>query len=205
MDATSIWSKLGEFANSLPCGIEKWNKVWGAPIFTGTVFMLCYGLAGLLMLGVGKRVLGRERILWRIGAFLCFFQTINTHLDLHAFVVTYGRCLAHAQGWYAARHSVQYGLLVTAIVVMVSLILIAMIYFRRNLAQNFLLIIGVSIFLGLTVAKGINYHDLEAYYAGNYGPFRGADLIELSGIFIAAAAAWLRRRRLMRAESGQAT
>lgn len=183
-----------EIFRSIPCGVEGWQEIWGDPIFTGTVFMLGYGLTGWLMLRAGRTTSGREAWLWRFCAFLFFFQVANTHLDLHAFVLTYGRCLSRAQGWYQDRHGVQQFVLIGAFVVAALLILLALIVFRRGILRNPLLVAGTTVALGTTVLKGINHSKLEPYFAVRFGPFRGADMLELSGIFMALAAVLIRLR-----------
>jgi hypothetical protein len=54
------------------------------------------------------------------------------------------------------------------------------------------LISGATIALAITIIKGINYHGAEQIYGKDFGQFRGADLIEFSGILIALAAALMR-------------
>lgn len=186
-----------EIFRSIPCGYEDWKTVWGDPWFSGSVFMLAYGVAGWLMLKVSRLAGKRESWLWRMCAFLFFFQVFNTHLDLHAFVVSYGRCLSRAQGWYDTRNDVQQLVLIVVFVTAACLILLTVLIFRRSLVENPLLVLGTTIALGMTVVKGINYHHFEKYYGQYFGPFRGADLVELSGILIALAAAmfWLRKLR----------
>ena len=187
--------EISTIAGAVACGIHDWTKFWGDPFVSGTVFMAAYLTAALMILSSAGWLDGRERTLWRICGTLFLFQVANTHLDLHALIFTIGRCLAHAQGWYEDRRQVQV-IAVASLAVLLALILIVTAwYFWRSILGNLLLVLGVSIALGFTVLKGINLHGIEAYYAGQYGPFRGADLIELSGIALAALAALIRRRR----------
>ncbi|WP_135502500.1 hypothetical protein [Roseovarius aestuariivivens] len=195
MNTDKIKAVASEILGALPCGFENWSKIWGDPLISGTVFMLFYGIAGLKAIAVAKQLHGRERTLWRVSALILFFQLINTHLDLHAFVVSYGRCLSKAQEWYEIRRQVQYTILVAAVAVMATLLVMALVYFRRSLASNLLLIAGLAICIGITVLKGINYHDLETIYAGKYGPFRGADMIELTGLAVILGAVFFKQRR----------
>ncbi|MEL6479741.1 MAG: hypothetical protein AAFR17_20630 [Pseudomonadota bacterium] len=184
---------LGTIAEAAACGIRDWMDLWGDPPISGTVFMASYLTAALLILSGARRAAGRERRLWRICGFLFLFQVANTHLDAHALIFTTGRCLAHAQGWYQDRHAVQ-TLVAIGLAAVVGLILLAVaIRFFRSILRSFVLVLGVSIALGFTVLKGISLQGIEAYYAGQYGPFRGADLIELSGIALALFAALIRR------------
>ncbi|MCV2882362.1 hypothetical protein [Actibacterium sp. XHP0104] len=181
---------------SIPCGIADWTQIWGDPLLSGTVFMIGYGLAGVLMLRIAARTVGRERWLWRICGWLFVFQVANTHLDMHALVVSYGRCLARAQGWYQGRHDIQLVVLIGALALAAAIILGGLVVFYRNILGNALLVLGVTVALGLTVVKAINYHHIEHFYVGVFGQFRGADLIELSGVALALIAALLKWRGL---------
>lgn len=113
-------------------------------------------------------------------------------------IFTVGRCLAHAQGWYESRRLVQVVFVVILFTVAATLVLASVVHFRRIMIGNILLVIGLTVALGFTALKGTSFHGLEHYYAGTYGPFRGADLIELSGIAIATLAALLRLNRQSR-------
>ncbi len=160
--------------------------------------MVFYAVTAALILRVALRMKGRERRLWQLCGVLFAFQMINVHLDLHAFPGTFGRCLAHAQGWYENRHEVQLAFLITVGIAALLILLLAIAVFHRNIAGNFLLISGVGIALGITAVKGINYHGAEQLYGGTFGAFRGADLIEVSGIILALTAAILRLSRSAR-------
>lgn len=185
--------ELDKIAGAVACGVRDWMGLWGDPLISGTVFMAAYLLGALLILSGARRTQGRERTLWRICGILFLFQVVNTHLDSHALIFTVGRCLAHAQGWYEDRRTVQAIAAITLALLLGLLLIFTAIYFFRSILGNLALVFGVSIALGFTVLKGINLHGLEAYYAGQYGPFRGADLIELSGVAIATLAALIRR------------
>ena len=188
-------NKFGEIVEGVACGIEDWWAFAGDPLISGTVFMVSYGLVAWLILRNAARMLGRERQYWRLCGWLFVFQVANTHLDLHGLIYTTGRCLAHLQGWYDNRRDVQLLALIGLALVAVLAVLIVLDLFSRNIIGNVLLTAGIVIALGFTVMKGINFHGLEQYYGGAYGPFRGADLVELSGVAIAFVAAVFRALR----------
>lgn len=195
MNQYSTGTFAQDVLQSLACGFEDWKTVFGDPWVSGTVFMLGYGVAAILMLRVARRETGREALFWRLSAWLFLFQVVNTHLDLHAFVVSYGRCLSRAQGWYGIRHDVLYLVLVWSLVALCLVLLVLLAVFFRSILRNLLLILGLVLALGTTFVKAVNYHDLEHLYAGTFGPFRAVDLIELSGVAIALLAGLLRLRR----------
>ena len=181
----------------LACAVGRWTRIWGDSMVTGTVSMLLYGGAGLLLLGVSRRTGRTDRWLWRACAFLFFLQVLNTHLDLHAFPAAFGNCLARAQGWYQDRGPVKLlgALLIGAAIAVV--LIGATVAWWRSVRANALLVAGVAIALGFTLIKGTGLNFAEAVYNNRVGPFRWADLIEYSGILLAAIAGW-RRLRLVR-------
>ena len=183
----------------LGCAVDRWTKVWGDPLLTGSVSMLLYGLAGLLLLRVARRTGARDRRLWFVCAILFFLQVINTHLDLHAFPPAIGHCLARAQGWYGNRGPVKLlaALLIGATVALV--LIVAVVAWWRSIRANALLVAGVAIALGFTLVKGTGVNVAEELYNRQVGPFQWADLLEYGGIALAALAAMRRLRRLRRA------
>ncbi len=189
MDETALFRDVSS------CAIERWTGIWGDPLLTGSVSMLLYGLAGLLLLRIAVRTGAGDGRLWSVCAVLFFFQVVNTHLDLHALPGAFGHCLARAQGWYENRGSVKLlGVVLIGSAIAIALI-VATVAWWRSIRTNALLVAGVAIALGFTVIKGAGLNSAEQVYNDMAGPFRLADLIEYSGIVLAALAGWLRLRR----------
>lgn len=188
-------SQAQTIVDSIACGVAHWWEFAGDPLISGSVFMVAYGLTALLILRAAAREDGCERGYWRLCGWLFVFQVANTHLDLHGMIYTIGRCLSRAQGWYENRHEIQFYVLISMAVLAGLIMLVLMVNFFRNIFGNVLLTLGVLVALGLTLMKGVNYHHIEHYYAGQYGSFRGADLIELSGIALAFLAALVKLRQ----------
>lgn len=176
------------YIDALKCGAAGWWAIWGDPLLSGTIFVASYVGTAALILTVASPVSGRERWLWRLCGLFFLFQALNTPLDLHAFPGTFGRCLAHAQGWYENRARVQVTFLLALAIFASLLLFLTLTVFYRNMLNNLLLVAGVAITLGITLIKGINYHGTEEILGGGYGPFRWADIIEYSGIVIALLA-----------------
>lgn len=185
---------MSEVWGAAQCGFEGWQSIWGDPWFSGTVLVLSYAITGVLLLRAARGLHGRERLLWTLCGAAFVFQAANTPLDLHAFIWTFGKCLAHAQGWYKMRRQVQFGAAIAVVIVVLALLIIAAIAFRRNIGRNLHLLTGVGIALAFTVIKGISHHDLAAIYGRTLGPFHIADWIELFGISLALTAGLLRLR-----------
>lgn len=177
------------YIDALECGVAGWRQIWGDPLLSGTIFVASYVVAAAFIFRVAPQATGRERWLWRLCGFFFLFQALNTPLDLHAFPGAFGRCLAHAQGWYDNRQQIQVAFLIGLAIGAALLFLLTLAVFYRNMLNNLLLVSGVVITLGITLIKGINYHGTEVILGGGSGPFRWADLIEYSGIAIALLAA----------------
>lgn len=178
------------------CAIRRWTIVWGDPWLAGSVSMLLYGVVGLLLWRVARRTGPGDRRLWQLCAILFFFQVINTHLDLHALPAAIGHCVSRAQGWYETRGQVKLLGLVLIATISLLVLIVAVIAWWRSIRANALLVLGVAIALGLTLIKGTAVAEAERVYHLELGPFRWVDLLEYSGIAIAALAAVLRLRRL---------
>ena len=184
--------KLSDYAQAFDCGVEAWSGFWGDPLFSGGLMMVTYGIAAFATFRASRRLSGIERAAWLVAALLLTFQIANTPLDLHGLAWASGRCLAHLQGWYADRHTLQVELLVSLAAVAVVMAATSILILRRDFWPNTLLVLGVSLSLGMTVAKGVNYHYLEVFYSSSFGPLAFADLVELAGIAIVFTAAWLK-------------
>jgi hypothetical protein len=176
------------------CGFKDWQTIWGDPWLSGTILVLSYAITGFLILRMARRLAGRERWLWMLCGAAFLFQAANTPLDLHAFIWTFGKCLAHAQGWYKMRHQVQAGAAIGVVVVAIVLLVVTTNAFRGKIWRNLQLLLGVGIALAFTVIKGISFHDLAAIYGRTLGPFHIADWVELFGIALALSAALMRLR-----------
>ena len=183
---------IEELLESLKCGFYDWSKIWGDPWASGTILVIAYALAALLVLKVGSFNSGRERCLWYVCGGILGFQAFNTPLDLHAMIFTIGRCLAHAQGWYEDSREIQTLFLIFSMLASFLMILFACLMFGKSILHNLFLVLGVATALGFTIVKGTSYHHLEPLYGDQIGPFFAADLIELVGIGIALFAAVVR-------------
>lgn len=182
------------------CGFHDWQEIWGDPWLSGTVMVLAYAITGLLLMRTARQLVGRERVLWTICSLVLIFQAFNTPLDMHAFVWTFGKCLAKAQGWYEARAQVQIIVFLSLVSLAAVLVLTCIFVFRRNILGNLVLLSGVTLALGMTAVKAIDLPGVGPVHQQTLGPFFVADWIELGGVALAFLALMLRRRRLARQE-----
>ena len=93
--------------------IGSWSPTIGDPSLRGWLTVAAYGVAAAAC----WRAAGRERraeparagleLLWRILAAALVLLGFNKQLDLQSAVTELGRILAHGQGWYEQRRTVQ--------------------------------------------------------------------------------------------------
>lgn len=183
-----------DYTQALACGFETWSGFWGDPWLSGTLMMATYAMAVLLVWRITRHLVGAERAVWMLATVLLVFQVFNTPLDLHGLVWASGRCLAHIQGWHAERYAFQSNLLVILAGAGGSLFLLGCLLLRRDLPAGALLLLGLSLSVGMTLVKGINYHRLETLYTRLIGPLWLSDLIELAGVLCIFLAVRLKRR-----------
>jgi len=177
------------YLEAVTCGYTDWMKIWGDPIVSGTILVFSYTLIGILTLRNSLRYIGKERWFWSVCGAYFLFQALNTPLDLHAFIFTIGRCLAHSQGWYEMRRQIQIEFLIGVGLVLTLSLLASIAIFYRSMVANSLLVLGVLITFGITLAKGISFHGGDVNLGMQLGPLKLADWLELSGILVAGTAA----------------
>lgn len=188
-----LGNELATIGVAAQCGVRDWAGIWGDPPLIAGPLMAGYGLLGWGLVRVARHcTTGRERQLILLCAALVFAQLVNTPLDLHAFVWTFGRCLSHAQGWYEARRAVQMGALMLTALFFALLLSVLLIYFRRHLISHLLIVAGVALSIGCALVVAISLHSLRGLMSGTWGPFRTDDLIEAGGIALAGLGVLLR-------------
>ena len=152
-----------DYSEAFACGVEAWSGFWGDPLFSGTLMVVTYAVAALMALRAVRGPRGRqglrgvERVVWALAAVLLVFQVANTPLDLHGLAWASGRCLAHIQGWYAARHAYQRELLILVALTVCALMAICILV-RNKRWQHRVCVAqhvhqpGLSLGVGLVIA-----------------------------------------------------
>lgn len=182
----------------LTCALDRWTLIWGDPALTGAVFMLAYAVAGVLAWRVARHANRDDRALWAACAGLLLFQVANTHLDLHAFPGSLGRCMARAQGWYQHKAAAQILVMISLMTLLGLLLLWVLVRYHAALWANILLTSGMTLSLGFTMIRGVSLHPLETLYRRSIGPVQLSDIIEMTGIGLVIIGALLRHRRKRR-------
>lgn len=186
------------YAEVMGCAVERWTSIWGDPIVPAGIAMAGYALAAYLSWRVVQRETGRERVLWGLSAVVLVVLFFNTHLDLHAFIGSYGRCHARAFGWYEQRETVQLLFVAGVIGTIALLLVLAVVLFARNLIGNLLLVSGFAISAGYMLAKGAGHHQTDMINNLAIGPLTVSAVSEILGGSIIALAALLKLRSLRR-------
>lgn len=95
------------------CVANDWQISIADPNVAGWAICATYALAACLATIVWRTSpfaaahQRRERILWTLITCLMAALALNKELDLQTLILTAGRCLSQAQGWYADRRLVQ--------------------------------------------------------------------------------------------------
>ena len=93
--------------------IGSWSPQIGDPSVMGWLTVLLYFYAAYrcfrLARGRAVKLVDREATVWRLFALALAALGINKQLDLQTALTEIGRILAHAQGWYEERRTMQAG------------------------------------------------------------------------------------------------
>lgn len=138
----------------------------------------------------------RRAALWLMMAGLLFALGINKQLDLQSLVTDLGRILAHEQGWYEQRRTVQ-----VAFIGIVGLLgamgLGFVVWLARGQLRDFRLALGGMVFLGAFVlARASSFHHVDILIHTELVGVQLNWVFELTGIALVGIAAG---RRLWKA------
>ena len=178
-----------DYREALSCGIEAWSGFWGDPLLTGSLAMASFAFAAIVAFRASRTTRSLERVVWTVSAAIMAFQVLNTPLDLHGLAWATGRCLAKIQGWYDLRYAYQREILIWLALAGGVLLVVTSLALRRDFLRNAMLVLGVLLVVGMTLAKGVNYHHLERFYNFSIGPLAMPDIVELAGIALVVIAA----------------
>jgi hypothetical protein len=202
-----------------------WRPGIGDPSFMGWLTVFAYLLVGWLCLRAfmveksGKprpyrqaipallRVLkrhwprppgpARRAALWLVMGSLLFALGVNKQLDLQSLVTDLGRVLAHDQGWYQQRRTVQIAFI--AIVGLIGAIgLGGVVWLARGQLADFRLALGGMVFLcAFVLARASSFHHVDILIHTEFVGVQLNWLFELTGIVLVGVAAG---RRLWKAK-----
>ena len=177
----------------------KWRPGIGDPSFMGWFTVAAYAAAAILTLLVWKKAASRGRI-WFGVALLMAALCVNKQFDLQSLATDLGREVANAGGWYGKRRGVQKWF-VLAVVAGSGIFACWFAWrFRDFLKHHKLLSIGLLLLLTFIVVRAISFHHFDVFLKTSFAGLKMNWILELSGIFLIAAAAF--RERLAQIQSG---
>jgi len=175
---------------------ERWSETFGDPTFAGWLATFGFFLTAwicrrvVFFTPIGKKDLA-ERRLWVVLGFLFLFLGINKQLDLQILLFEIGKSLAHAEGWYAERRSVEreFVLFVGLLAVGGSLLLYRFVRHASEHAK--VAVAGAILLFGFIVVRAALFTKVSRVLGSGFH-----HLIELAGIAVSATAGMRRIRRL---------
>jgi hypothetical protein len=179
----------------------KWRPGIGDPTFMGWFTVAAYAAAAILALLVWKKGASRGRI-WFGVALLMAALCVNKQFDLQSLATDLGREVANAGGWYGKRRGVQKWFVVGVIAGSGVFACWFAWRFRDFLKHHKLLSAGLLFLLTFIVVRAISFHHFDVFLKTSFVGLRMNWILELSGIFLIAIAAF--RERLAQMQSASA-
>jgi hypothetical protein len=184
MSTSPLWS--------LEYLMGRWQPTIGDPSFIGWFTVGAYFVSALLSFFSAWTYQTKDRrsfFFWNLVSLLMLLLAINKQLDLQSLFTEIGRQIAQHQGWMEQRRSVQFWFIVgfstmsTAGFIWFALIL-------QNLFRRFMLaFVGLFFLLSFIIIRAASFHHFDEFLIFSILDFRMNWILELTGIFIIAAAA----------------
>jgi hypothetical protein len=167
----------------------KWRPEIGDPTFMGWFTVAAYLVAGLLAWRAAKQSATGKRLWFGVAAVMTFL-CLNKQFDLQSLFTDIGREVARHGGWYGERRKVQ-KLFVLAVLAGSGLFGGWFAWrFRAFLIGHKLLSFGLLFLLTFIVVRAISFHHVDVFLKHEVGGLRWNWILELTGIFLVAAAAF---------------
>jgi hypothetical protein len=180
--------------------IGNWSPGIGDPSVAGWITVLAYLMAAWrCAVAAGRTVpydgaaAQRERGLWRTFAVVLLLLGINKQLDLQSAFTELGRMVARRQHWYDERREVQMVFVVVVAALGVAAALGAAWAARGTSPAARLAVVGVALVAVFVVLRAASFHHVDVLLQSRWLGVKANQAVELSGISVVLAAAWLRR------------
>jgi hypothetical protein len=179
-----------------------WRPGIGDPTIGGWVTVVLYFLACVScwktagVVRVRDRDSQNDRYVWRAISVSFFALGINKQLDLQTALTELGRILAHADGWYEQRQTVQLYFIMAVAVVCLMATLTLLLWARRSPVQTWLAIVGSTFVLGYVLIRAASFHHIDRFIGNRILGLKWNWVLEMGGIAIVLFASEWRRGEL---------
>lgn len=187
---------FSSFSALRACIARDWTPRIGDPEITGWLtvgsYLACFVLALMVL---RRRPAGAARGLWRVIAVLMGFLAVNKQLDLQTALTAAGRCMAHAQGWYDQRYTMQ----IAFIAGLALGVLLALVWASRSLRgrmrRNGLALLGLALLCGFVLVRAVGFHHVDMLLSMDFANLRYNFWFENAGLLLIAINALMLLRR----------
>jgi len=153
------------------------------PVWMTQITLALYALTGLLALGQMRRS-AKQRYFYGAVAVVLFGVGVARHFRWLEALTMAARMFAIVEGWYTGRHIYQRQLIHLGIAGGVIILLIALWRWRRQLAQQGLVLMGVIYQLTFLLVQAISFHNLDGWLSLRWHGFRYGTLLEWGGLVV---------------------
>lgn len=171
-----------------------WSPAIGDPSLGGWLTVLLY-FSGAFLTYRASVLAGdtgtdkSEIVLWKFIAVGLALLAVNKQLDLQSAFTELGRYLAHQQGWYEARRTIQFAFILGMLALsLCCAIYVLVITFNMPIPTR-LAMFGAVVIMAFIVIRAASFHQLDQLIGTSIIGLHWNWITEIGGIFIIGAAA----------------
>ena len=185
-----------------------WSPGIGDPTFVGWLTVILYFATSISCWISARKVeldgnhRSNERLAWRFIAVLFLALGINKQLDLQTALTEAGRVVAHLQGWYEQRRSVQLDFIGLVAATCVTAAITLLIWMRRAPIPTWLALMGTILVFGYVLIRAASFHHIDRFIGESILGLRWNWVIEISGISLVLIASQWRQIALSKSSCG---
>jgi hypothetical protein len=184
-----------------------WTPGIGDPTFVGWLTVALYFATSISCwklrhkIELDDRRRSNEYLAWRSIAILFLALGINKQLDLQTALTEVGRVVAHLQGWYEQRRSIQLDFIGLVAATCVTAAITLLIWMRRAPLPTWLALIGTILVFGYVLIRAASFHHIDRFIGESILGLRWNWVIEISGISLVFIASQWRQISLSKSSS----
>lgn len=178
-----------------------WTPGIGDPTFVGWLTVALYFAASTNCWITAHKIVSATSFhrhddrSWRFIAILFLALGVNKQLDLQTALTEVGRIIAHAQGWYDQRRSVQVAFIAVVAFTCLAMAITVLILMRRAPAPTWLALTGTGLVLAFVLIRAASFHHIDRFIGERILGLRWNWVIEISGISLVLIASQWRRAK----------